>query len=365
MRILYTLIPVLAICSTPLFAEQPKAPPPSEHTVMVIEQRPVTIEKELPGRIVANKVAEIRPQISGIITDLLFDEGKPVKKGQQLYQIDPAPYQAAYNSTVADLAKAKANVSAIEAKAKRYHKLVKIKAISQQEYDDIQASLANAKANVQIAEAAVARAKIDLNYTKVYAPISGFIGTSQVTTGALVTTGQAQALTTIVQLDPIKVDMTIPMHEFISIRSITPDLSTVPIRLQTGTGNQRYPHQGKILFHDVSVATSTGTIQLRGQVPNPDALLMPGLFVRAYLQLPEPNAMLIPQRVAQRQPDGSLQVWVMDKNYQAQPRSITAQQNVGGDWIIESGLNNDDVVITDNLMRLRPGATVTPNFPKR
>lgn len=322
----------------------------------------VTAYEELPGRTTAYKVAEIRPQVSGIITERLFKEGSAVEEGQQLYLIDPAPYKAAYDSARADVQKAEANVKSIKARNRRYEELVKIDAVSKQEYEDIQASLAQANADIAIAKAAVAQAKINLDYTKVYAPIAGTIGKSTVTKGALVTAGQTAALATITSLDPIYVDMTQSSDDLMRLRASVKDYENIPVTLFLGESGQTYPHTGKLQFHEVTVEQTTGSVQLRALFPNPDNLLLPGMFVRAKLALEQPDALLVPQHAAARQPDGNLSVWKLDETSAVQRTTIATSGALDGNWIVSGGVKEGDVIVTEGLIGLQPGAKVTPVF---
>lgn len=334
---------------------------PSLHAIKLSPQ-PITLYEELPGRSTAYGVAEIRPQVSGIITERLFKEGGAVKERQQLYQIDPSSYQAAYDSAKADVQKAAANVKSIKAKDRRYEELVKIDAVSKQAYEDIQASLAQANADVAIAKAALAQAKINLNYTKVYAPISGIIGKSTVTKGALVTAGQSDALATITSLDPMYVDMTQSIADLMRLRATVKEYENIPVTLLVGEGATPYPHTGKLQFHEVNVEQTTGSVQLRALFPNPNQMLLPGLFVRARLSLESPQALLVPQHAAIRQPDGNLSVWKLDESSAAQPTTITTSGAMEGSWVVSSGLSAGDIIVTEGLIGLRPGANVSPVF---
>ncbi len=340
-------------------ASNTAAPAPLALTAIRLEPRTVSTDTELPGRTVAYKMAEIRPQVSGIITARLFKEGGTVAQGQQLYRIDPAPYQAAYDIASADLKKAEATVKSVAAKSSRYAELVKIEAVSRQEYDDLEASLAQAQADVAIANAALAQAKINLDYTRVFAPISGRIGKSRFTKGALVTTNQAQALTTITQLDPVYVDMAVSSSELLRLRQQLANPQQVPVSLLLEGSNQVFPQSGKLLFHEVTVDAQTGAVQLRAQFPNPDEVLLPGLFVRARLKLEYPDALLVPQRAASRQSDGSLAVWLVD-NGKAKSVTLHTSHAVGEDWLVDAGLKAGDVVITEGTLKLQADAAVAP-----
>lgn len=332
---------------------------PLELSVVTLKKQNAIVYEELPGRTVAFKVAEIRPQVSGIIKERLFNEGGYVKEGEQLYQIDPSIYKAELNSKKADLRKALANVKSIKLKSERFEELVQIDAISKQEYDDVQASLAQAEADVAIAEAAVATAQINVNYTKVYAPISGRIGRSLVTKGALVTANQTQALAVITLLDPVYVDMTQSSTELMQLSSKLEKIDSIPVDLFLGnTENSLYKYEGKLQFHEVNVDQTTGSVQLRALFPNTDNILMPGLFVRARLKLQYPDSILIPQKATQRSPEGNLTAWVMDKDQIINPVVITAKKSVDGNWVVTSGLNEGDVVVTEGFIKLQPGMKI-------
>ncbi len=318
---------------------------------------------ELPGRTSAYQVAEIRPQVSGIVTERLFKEGGWVDEGAQLYQIDPTPYIAAYDSAVADLKKAQANVRSFQAKVNRYDELIKINAVSRQDYDDLRTELINAKADIGIAEAAIAQAKVSVDYTKVYAPISGIIGKSSVTKGALVTSGQETALTRITQLDPIYVDLTQSSSELMRLRRQVPEYEKSQVALLLDGSEDPYEHLGTLQFFDVTVDQTTSSVQLRALFKNPDRLLLPGMFIRGQLIVKLTGTLLIPQYATTRQPDGSLSVWVVDEQQQAQPVSIKTNGSIKNQWMVTSGLKEGDVIIIEGLMRLKPGTPVNPVLP--
>ncbi|MBF0422421.1 MAG: efflux RND transporter periplasmic adaptor subunit [Magnetococcales bacterium] len=328
--------------------------------VLPLVAQDITIQEEAPGRTVAYQIAEIRPQVSGIVTERLFTEGGTVKEGQQLYQIDPAVFHAAYSSRQADLKKAQANITAIQAKSRRYAELVKIDAVSQQQYDDTQANLAQAQAEIAIAEAAMTQARINLDYTKVLAPIAGRIGRSQVTKGALVIANQPQALATVTQLDPIYVDMTLPSATLTRLRRRTKALDQVPVRLDLEGEGEVYPHTGQLQFHEMAMDETTGSVTLRARFPNPDTLLLPGQFVRAHLEFVHDHALLVPQKTTERQADGTLKVWLLDADNKAQSTTITATRAVGDSWLISTGLQVGDRVILEGMQNLKSGASVQP-----
>lgn len=333
---------------------------------LVLRKQSVPLYEELPGRTRAFKVAEIRPQVSGIITERLFTEGAYVEEGQQLYQIDEAPYKALYDSAQADLQKAQANVKSLQSRADRYADLVKIDAISRQEYDDSVASLAQAQADVAVAQAAIVTAEVSLNYTKVYAPISGFISKSFVTQGALVTENQAQELATITQLDPIYVDMTQSSEELMRTKQKMSDAnSQVPVHLTYNDGAMKYDEKGVLQFSEVRVDESTSSVELRALFPNPDNILMPGLFVRGTLELDPVDGFLVPHRAAIRQPDGSLIVWRIKDDNTIEQTPIKAQETYNtNQWLVTEGLQDGMKIVTAGFQKIAPGAKVDPAFPE-
>ncbi len=342
--------------------KQAVQPPPVGVTVYTVAPHEVIFTKDLPGRTSAFQVAEIRPQVTGIILKRLFTEGSLVKKGQQLYQIDPATYQAAYDSAAASLAKAKADLKAVEPKVKRYTRLVKMGGVSHQEYDDAVAALEQAKAGVAVARAQLATTKISLDYTKVFAPISGRIGRSSVTAGALVTANQTVALATVQNLDQIYVDVNQSSDDIMILRKHMKDLDRSPeASLFIGKASTPYPEKGEILFSDVTVDQGTGMVQLRILFPNPNDDLLPGLFVKARVeQFRKENAITVPQQAVIRSADGSVSVWTVDAQNIVQPRKITVSQVVGDQWLVTGGLAQGDRVIVAGIQKIRAQAKVSP-----
>ncbi len=343
--------------------EQAAAPQQGPQSVSFLELKEDTISLaySLPGRISAFRQAQIRPQVDGIITERLFEEGADVEKGQQLYQIDDARYKAALNSAQADLNSAQANVKAVDSKAARYKDLVKINAVSDQEYDDITAQLDQANAAVAVAQAAVDLAEVNLEYTKVYAPIGGRISKSFVTEGALVTASQSQHLATITQLDPVYVDMQQSGAEAMALRSRMMGKNAIPVTIVTNekTGKE-YDRIGKLEFSEVTIDESTGSVALRALMPNPDGILLPGLFVRASIDLGEEKALLVPQRAATRSPDGDLSVWIVDDQNKAQPRQLQVDQAYEDSWIVTDGVKAGERVIVLGYQKVAEGADVNP-----
>ncbi|MDP7142567.1 MAG: efflux RND transporter periplasmic adaptor subunit [Alphaproteobacteria bacterium] len=339
------------------------AAPAQPVSVLEVKQEQIMLSRTLPGRVSAFRQSQVRPQVNGLIMERLFEEGSYVEEGQQLYQIDDARYKAALASAQADLRSARSTIASIKARTDRYKKLVKIDAVSQQEYDDVKAQLDQANAAVAVAKAAVDVAQVNLDYTKVYAPISGRIGRTLVTEGALVTANQAQALAVITQLDPVYVDMQQASIEAMTLQQARLEgQESLPVTLMLGENNEiAYPHEGRLKFSEVTIDETTGSITLRAVVPNPDDVLLPGLFVRAALGVGEKDVVLVPQRAAIRKPDGSLSVWVVDQNNTAQPRPIDVSNAHEDSWIVTGGLQPGETVIVAGYQKVGPGAPVSPS----
>lgn len=335
--------------------------PPPQVSVLTISPQQVALTQRLPGRISPFRQSQVRPQVDGIITARLFEEGQDVEKGQQLYQIDDTRYKAVLNGAIAALKSAETTVKTVDARAGRYKGLVKVDAVSKQEYDDVKADLEQARAEIAVAQAAVDVAQVNLDYTKVYAPISGHIGRSLVTEGTLVTANQGQVLAVITQLDPVYVDMQLSGDDALRLRSRMAGSEEISVHLaldkQAGKAESQ---DGVLKFSEVTVDESTGSIALRALASNPDGVLLPGLFVRTTLDLGRFEAIVVPQRAAIRSPDGSLMVWVVDEEGKAQPRPIKVEQAHGEDWIVSDGLKAGDKVIVEGYMKIGPGAPVSP-----
>ncbi len=335
-----------------------------EVTVMVIREERVAITTELPGRTAAFLVAEVRPQVSGIIQKRLFTEGSDVKAGEVLYQIDPASYQASYDNARAALGRAEANLPSIKSRVERYSELVDIKAVSRQDYDDAAAALKQAEAEVEIGKASVETARINLAYTRVTAPISGRIGKSAVTVGALATAHQGSALATIQELDPIYVDATQSSANLLRLqRSVAagqikgngPGQAQVKLLLEDGTA---YPLDGSLKFSDVTVDPSTGSFILRMVFPNPKHTLLPGMYVRAVIQEGVVDrAILAPQQAVSRDPKGNPVALIVDAQGKVQQRMITIDRAFGDKWLVSSGLAPGDQVIVEGIQKVRPGGS--------
>ncbi|ADO08617.1 MULTISPECIES: efflux RND transporter periplasmic adaptor subunit [Pantoea] len=346
-------------------SEQAAQQPPAVG-VVTLKTEPLKISTELPGRTSAYRVAEVRPQVSGIILKRNFIEGSDVKAGQSLYQIDPATYQAAYDSAKGDLTQAQANARIAQLTVKRYKPLLGTKYISQQDYDTAVATAAQNDAAVQVAKANVETARINLAYTKVTSPISGRIGKSSVTEGALVQSAQTTALATVQQLDPMYVDVTQSSEDFMRLRS---ELESGQLKQNDGKANvtllmqngSSYAQTGTLEFSDVTVDETTGSITLRAIVPNPNHTLLPGMFVRARLDEGiNPNAMLVPQQAVTRTPTGQATVMVVGADNKVESRQVTTSQAIGDKWLVTDGVKAGERVISTGLQRAKPGAQVTP-----
>ena len=337
--------------------------PPAQVTVVTIQPQTVHLTSELPGRAVAMRKAEVRPQISGIVQRRLFSEGARVEAGEQLYQIDDSRYKAAVSTAKANVTSAEANLTSARSRHKRIKNLLAEKAISQQQYDDALATLQQAEAELQSSQANLQTAQIDLNYTRVTAPIKGRIGKSAVTEGALVSAQQAATMATILQLDPIYVDLAQSAKDVMNIRrqiaagKLSMDEgASVTLTLETG---EVYEHKGELQFADMSVNESTGTVVMRALFPNPQHFLLPGMFVRAQVQEGvQQNALLVPQRGVTRDREGNATSMVVTADNTVEPRKIIVQRAVGSDWLVESGLNAGDRVIVEGLQKIAAGAPV-------
>jgi len=345
--------------------QSPPAPAVPEVAVVTVRPEPVELITELPGRTSAYRVAEIRPQVNGLIQKRLFEEGSDVRAGQVLYQIDPAPYQSALTNAKAALSRAEANLPAIRSRVERYKELIPDKAVSQQDYDDAAAAVKQAEADVESWKAAVETARINLAYTRVTAPIFGRIGRSAVTEGALATAHQPLALATIQQLDPIYVDVPQSTAELLRLKGSLKaghldrngtNRKKVRLVLEDGT---TYPKEGTLQFQDVTVDPTTGSVILRAVFPNPQGVLLPGMFARAVVKEGvNRQAILIPQQSVSRDRKGDTSVLIVDAGDKVQPRMIEIDRAIGDKWLVSSGLSAGDRVIVEGLQRVRPGASV-------
>ncbi len=345
-----------------------KAPPqagPMEVAVAEIRPQRVAITTELNGRTSAYLVAEVRPQVGGIIQKRLFREGSDVKAGDVLYQIDPATYEAAHASAKAALARAEASISTTRVRAERYRELVDIKAVSRQEYDDATAALKQVDADIEAGRAAVETARINLAYTRVIAPITGRIGKSSVTVGALVTASQGIPLATIQQIDPVYVDVTQSSASLLrlqqsmasgTLKRDSANRAKVKLILEDGT---TYPQEGTLQFQDITVDPTTGSFILRIVFPNPKHVLLPGMYARAVLEEGvNEQAILVPQQGVSRDPKGNPTSLIVDAEGKVQQRLLVLDRTIGDQWLVSSGLAPGDRVIVEGMQKVRPGASV-------
>jgi membrane fusion protein, multidrug efflux system len=364
---------LLAACASAVLAgcqrkaAAPPAPPPQEVGVVTVTTHPAPIHTELPGRTEAYEIAQVRPQVSGVLRKRLFVQGADVTAGQQLYQIDPSMYQAAYDADKAAVLHAQAAALTAQAKLHRYGPLAEAHAVSRQDYDDALAAEREAEADIAQAKANLEAAATNLSYTRVYAPISGRIGRSISTVGALVTANQSANIATVTRLDPIYVDVNMPSSSLIRLQQemasgqlqrADAHAATVGLTLEDGSA---YATPGKLEFAEVNVDETTATVVVRAIFPNPDHLLLPGMFVHAeFLEGVDPKAILVPQEALARDVHGQASVMVVGADNKVSIRTVTADRAVGASWIVNQGLNDGDRVIVSGLQKVRPGAVVKP-----
>jgi membrane fusion protein (multidrug efflux system) len=339
-------------------------PPPAPVGVITVSEQPVTLSTELPGRTSAYETSDVRPQVDGIVRARLFTEGDYVRAGQPLYRIEPATYEAKVANARAALARARASTIGAEGQVRRYAELLKRNFVSRQLYENAVSAAGEARADVQAQTAALRSAQIDLDRTVVRAPISGRIGRSLFTTGALVRAGQDQSLTTIQRLDPIYVDIQQSSADLLRLReqTLAGKVATdrAPVRLQLETGSM-YPNTGTLSFADVTVDQDTGSQTIRAVFPNPQHLLLPGMFVRGQLsQGIQSRGILVPQRAVSRNERGQPTVLLVGKNNMAELRVIQADRSVGDNWLVTGGLKPGEQVIVEAGPLLRPGVPVKP-----
>lgn len=332
--------------------------------VITLKNEPVTLSTELPGRTSPVMVSEVRPQVEGIVLKRLFTEGSLVRAGQPLYQIDARRYEATQENAAAALASAEATLAAAQAKARRYQVLGDSEAVSRQDRDDVLATARSARAAVNLARANVRTADINLGFTRVYAPISGRIGRSSVTPGALVTSSQTTAMATITQLDPIFVDVTQSSSKLLQLRralasgKALPASAVIRLKLEDGTD---YPQAGRIEFSEPIVDENSGMVTIRARFPNPEGLLLPGMFVRVVApQSTLPSAILAPQQGISRDAKGNATALVATRDNRVVERTVTAAQAIGDKWLITAGLKAGDRLIVEGTGKVKPGDTVKP-----
>ncbi|MGK0268718.1 MAG: RND family efflux transporter MFP subunit [Paraglaciecola sp.] len=348
---------------------QTKVRPPHPVGVVIIKEQAIALNHELPGRVEAFMTAEIRPQVSGIIQSRFFEEGSLVKEGQQLYQIDPARYEVDHQSAKASLQNIEAELELALALQSRYQSLIKTNAVSEQAFDSAKASVAKAKAAVALSRAEVKTAKINLDYTKVHAPISGYISPSTVTEGALVTAQQQTTLATIRQLDPVYVDLSqlaanakTLQQSLMTHRVTKGQEAKFEVTLLLGNNDLVYPQKGSLYATDLAVDENTGTIRLRSIFPNPNGALLPGMFVRGTIEeIGIQETIIVPQKAVSIEADGSKAVWIVDANNIANKRAVITSGTYKNNWVIKSGLKTGDTIIVVGAMMLQPGAKVAPN----
>ncbi|WP_150298785.1 efflux RND transporter periplasmic adaptor subunit [Pseudomonas profundi] len=362
----------LILCLAPLFLvacdeeQTSPEPPPPTVSVVTVETQPVANVVEIPGRVEAIAVAEVRARVDGIIQKRLYEEGTDVEAGQQLFQIDPREMQANINSAEAALDRAKATAANAAQDVKRYEGLVAKQAISQQEYDTALARLRTARADVSQAEAAVETAELNLGYTRVESPIDGVAGRAEVTVGALVSAANGTLLTRVEQFDPVYVNFSQSSSDLLSVRAQIasgalemPEKGKVPVQLVLENG-EPYPHTGYVDFLAMSIDRATGTVAVRAQVPNPDRLLLPGQFVEAQVEVgTRPASILLPQRAVIMNERGA-SVMVVDEQDVAQSREVRTGSMYDGKWVILEGLERGETVIVEGWQKARPGTPVTP-----
>ncbi|MGB2079199.1 MAG: efflux RND transporter periplasmic adaptor subunit [Vibrio sp.] len=333
--------------------------------VATMQTQQIYVTNNLPGRVIPYRIAEVRPQVNGIVLKRLFEEGADVKEGDVLYQIEPSTYRATLNNAKAELAKAQADESMARKTKNRYTALVNRHVVSKQDFDNAEAEWQQAVAGVKVAQANVESAEINLEYTKIRAPISGRIGISKITEGALVTSGQADYLTTIQQLDPIYVDMTQASNQMSRIHVNTAQGKSPDVTVTLNNG-QEYARQGKIAFSDISVDQTTGSQTIRALMPNPDKELLPGMYVRGSFKNTDPlSTILVPQKSVQRNSQGKPFVYLVDENNKVVQQSIELGEQYQSSWIVNSGLSEGDRVVQSNLLKVKPEMTVNVVEPQK
>jgi membrane fusion protein (multidrug efflux system) len=342
----------------------PAAPPAQAVTVVTLQSQEVTLTRELPGRVNAFLIAEVRPQVSGLVQQRLFTEGALVKAGQPLYRLEDAAYRANTASAKAAVARAQATLHSAQLNARRSAELVEIDAVSKQDNENAAATLGQAQADLAAAEAALQSSNVTLDYTRITSPISGRIGKSSVTQGALVTANQVAPLSTVQRLDKVYVDLTQSSSELLALRKelSAGTLSTsgdLPVQILLEDGS-KYPHPGTLTFSDVTVDPTTGSVALRVSVSNPDDVLLPGTYVRALIGNGiRQDALLVPQQGITRDPKGNATAMIVNKDGKVEPRTVQANRTVGDKWLIDGGLVAGDRVIIEGLQKIGPGAAVT------
>ena len=352
--------------------EQAPPPPPTPTVgVVTVGEESVVLTSELPGRIAAVETSEVRPQVSGVVRNRLFTEGAMVSKGQVLYAIEDAPYRASLASAQGQLAAAQSQINATRLQAQRYGQLVALNAVSKQEADNATASAQQARANVAAQQAAVQSARVNLGFTRIKAPISGRIGRSLVTVGALVQTGQTDPLATIQRTNTVYVDVVQSAAQLLDLKQamatggVTRGDGSARVQLILPNGTV-YPIEGRLQFAEVTVDQTTGAVTLRATFPNPNGLLLPGMYVRAKLvEGTRRQAIMAPTAGITRDPRGGATALVVNAQNKVEQRNVTTDRVIGDKWIVTSGLKPGDKLIVEGLLNLRPGSTVKPAAPQQ
>lgn len=341
--------------------------PPPQVAVITVKAENVPITNDLPGRIAATRVAEVRPRVSGIVVERVFEQGSQVKEGDVLYRIDPAPFQVQVDSAEATLRRAEAVQTQARVDSERQEQLKKSNVASAQAYDDAIAKLAQADAEVAIAQAGLETARLNLQYADVKAPISGRIGRALITEGALVSANGTENLATIQQLDPVYADFTQSATDLIRLRkaledgALMADNNSADVRLMLDDGTE-YPHPGKLLFSEAAVDETTGQVTLRGEFPNPDGYLLPGMYVRVLIEQGiEKGAVLVPQQAVQRDSSGGALVYVVSADNKAGVRNVRVGRASGTRWVITEGLKDGEKIIVEGFQKVQPGGEVVPS----
>lgn len=366
----FSLVALLAACDRPATGTPSAAAPempPTAVGVVIAEAEPLAITNELPGRIAPTRIAEVRPRVSGIVVERVFEQGSRVNRGDVLYRIDPEPFQLQVNRARATLQRAEAVRLQARQQADRMSELRQRNVASGQQYDNAVASLAQAEAEVASAQAELAAAELDLHYAEVRAPIDGRIGRALITEGALVNSGGGENLATIQQLDPVYADFTQPATQLLKLRralksgalaSSDPEAASVRLLLDDGG---EYPHAGHLLFSEVAVDAATGQVLLRAEFPNPDGDLLPGMYVRVVIeQGVQPDAIAVPQQAVQRDAGGQSQLYVVGADGTVELRPVQAGRVLDGRWVIDQGLEPGERVVVEGFQKIRPGARVDP-----
>ncbi|ERP97011.1 hypothetical protein Q674_04145 [Acinetobacter sp. COS3] len=356
----FLLLPFLNGCDS----DQPIKKAIQQVSVMTMTPETIETNNLLAGRTVASEISQVRPQVNGVVIAQLFQEGSYVKKGQPLYKIDSTLYRDSFEEARGNLELAQATVNSTRLQAERYEQLISVNGVSRQELDDARAAYAQAKAAVNVNRALLKTAQTNLNYTQITAPISGRIGRSTITRGALVTSSQVDALVTIQNLDPMYVDLTQSSDEFMALRKqltedgIQPEELSVDLQMNNG---MNYPEKGTFKFSDITVDEATGSVTLRSSFANPNQSLLPGMYVRAQLGTgPSPKSLLIPQGIEMRNADGEAFVWVVVQGNKVEQRAITLGEAIDNRWLVLSGLRSGDKVVVEGLQGLSAGLVVEP-----